>query len=73
LFFMLSSNYYWDLQALFISSLLLQLILYIFQIKQVKSCFINIWAFMNFNTHVLELQFFDWYGNVKLLKSKLSF
>jgi hypothetical protein len=28
---------------------------------------------MNFNTHFLELQFLDWYGNVKLLKSKLSF
>jgi len=56
---------------LFIESLLLWLILHIFQIKQFKWCVTNVWAIMHLDTHFLEFEFLD-YDNVKPFKSKFS-
>jgi len=42
------------------TSLLLWLILHIFQIKLFKWCVTNVWAIMHLNTHFLEVQFLDY-------------
>jgi hypothetical protein len=53
------------------ASLLLWLILHIFQIKQFKWCVTNVWTIMHLDPHILEFEFLD-YDNVKPLKSKFS-
>jgi len=59
------------LLSLIYASLLLWLVLHIFQIKIFKWCVTNVWAIMHFDTHVLEVEVLD-YDNVKPLKSKFS-
>jgi hypothetical protein len=56
---------------LFIESLLLWLILHIFQITQFKWCVTNVCNIMHLNTHFSEFEFLN-YDNVKPLKSKFS-
>jgi hypothetical protein len=55
---------------LIIASLLLWLILHIFQIKQFKLCVTNVWTIMHLDTHFLEFELLD-YDNVKPFKSKI--
>jgi len=59
---LLLSLIYW-----FTISLLLWLILHIFEIKQFKWCVTNVWTIMHLKTHFLEFNFLD-YDNVKPFK-----